>query len=459
MDVERALVSKIISTGQLEIAMSRGLRDDLFRDDDCRAVWDYLLDHQRRYRTPPSLAAVKHDQPKFEWFHVEDPLDYLLDKFVVLAKWRLAQDMVVELARACDDPARAQKIDQEFLDVSRRLATLVPSTEVRHFKAEMGRRIDGYERAVEEGVKPGIPFGFPWLDAKTGGIQPHEFVTVAGFSGLGKSTFLIATAFNAFMQDYTPLYVSLEMEASMLMRKWDAMAAGLDYTKLKQLRLPPEQIANWRKVKDEIARRAGEIPVIDSIRNCTPDDVYAAAVRRKPDLIVLDYITLMRSARPSRHASMWQTITEITQDLKQIARSLKIPILAAAQTNRSGAKDGAELDNIGFSSSIIMDSDIVLGLHADDEMRERRQMQVRLQKNRDGALGNFRCHWDHDQMLFRELEFGADFTRKRDIDVVEGTAIEITDDEPVELPESPRPRPRPRPGPRPRPRPALRRVA
>lgn len=411
MDLERAIISKVISTGQIEDTLSKGLRVDLFYDDECQDMFEYLLEHKRRYKSAPSLDAVRQDRPGWEQEIVQDSLDYLIDKFVVLAKKRLAQEMVVELAKACDDPVRAANIDIEFLEVSRKLATLVPSTEVGRFKQDMEKRIDDHERDQAKGVPPGVPFGFPWLDAATGGMQQHEFATVSGFSGLGKSTFLISTAFNAFMAEYTPLYVSLEMERKQLLRKWDAMAANLDYTKMKQLQLPPEAYEDWREAKEEMMKKSGEIPVIDSIRQCTPDHIFAEAVRHKPDLIIVDYISLMRSSRPSRNANIWQSVTEITQDLKQVARTLKIPILAAAQTNRSGAKDGAELDNIGASISIVQDSDIVIGLHADDEMKERKEMEIRLRKNRDGRLGEFKAIWDHENMIFREKNLNDMFSR------------------------------------------------
>ena len=231
----------------------------------------------------------------------------------------------------------------------------------------------------------GVPFGFRSLDEWTGGIQPHEFVSVAGFSGLGKSTLLIVLAFNMWLRGFTPMFVTLEMEAKAILRRFDAMSTGIDYWKLKHLDLPEVEIETWREAAEKIQHKACDIPVIDSIRGCTPDHIFAETIRHKPDVVFLDYIGLMRSSHPQgRGASMWQTLTEITQDLKQNARTLGIPIVAAAQTNRSGAKDGAELDNIGLSISIIQDPDIVLGLFADDEMKEAKRMEIRLIKNRDG---------------------------------------------------------------------------
>ena len=420
MDVERALVSKIITTGQLETALARKVRSDLFYDDECREVFDYLSDYATRYNVPPSLEAVKEDHPKFDIEHVQDPLDALIDRFIKLAKRRLANEMVVELAAACDDPERAENIDLEFLEVSKKLAMLVPSTEYARFN-EMGKRIDEYEQRKAEGKQRGIPFGFPSLDAWTGGIKDHQLVTVAGFTGTGKSTLLKVCAFNAWSANYTPLYFSLEEDAAEIYERLDAMAAGIDYAKLRQLQLPEEQMKNWREYAEKLRDRDVErdIPVIDAGRNVTPDLVYAEMVRHKPSIVIIDYLSLMRSSSPSRQTSLWQSLTEITQDLKRIARTMKIPIFAAAQTNRSGGKDGAELDNIGYSLSVNQDSDIVIGLFTDEAMKEQNEMEIRLNKNRRGRLGKFTAIWNHEDAIFREKteldRFGKSGSKEEDL--------------------------------------------
>jgi replicative DNA helicase len=400
MDIERSLVCKIISTGQLEDAISKGVRSDLFMDEECREMYEYILDHTRRYKSPPSMKAVESEKPDFEWVHVQDTLDYIVDRFNVLAKRRFANEAVIELAKLCDDPKNGPDIDLHFLEASRKLAMLVPSGRVLDFR-DMDKRIEEYEHMKKEGKPPGIKFGIDKLDEWTGGIQPHEFAIIAGFSGLGKSTLLMRLALNFWLNNKTPLYISLEMEARAILRKFDAMISGLNYYKLKNLDLPDEVVETWRKKAESIKNGVAGIPVIDSIRNCTPDHVFAETIRHKPDVVIVDYLSLMRSSSPStKGASMWQSLTEITQDLKQNARTLHTPIIAAAQTNRAGGKDGAELDNIGYSLSVVQDSDIFLGLFQDDEMREHKEMQLRVKKNRDGRLGEIMMRWDHDTMEF-----------------------------------------------------------
>lgn len=405
MDIERALISKIIATGQLETCVSQGITRDSFADEECAAMFAYVQIHTRVYRSTPSMEAAKEAHPEFEFEHIQDPLEYVVDRFHKLVRKRLADDLIFELAEAIDDPERVGKIELEFMEAAREIAMVVPSTEVKRF-SDMDKRIEEYEQEKEEGLRTGIPFGFPTLDHWTGGIQPHEFVTAAAFSGVGKSTMLRAIAFNIYSmpEDIVVLYLTLEEQGKAILRKFDAMAADLTYQKLKQLGLEPEDVDRWREKAAAVRKKMDgkDIIVLDKIRGCTPDKVSAETIKHKPDIVFVDYLSLMRSSSPNRQTSMWQTLTEITQDMKQNARVLEIPIIAAAQTNRSSRKDGADLDNIGYSLSVVQDSDIVLGLHANDEMKDDKLMEVVVRKNREGRLGKFSCVWDHEGSIFRE---------------------------------------------------------
>src|SRR5690606_12916251 len=105
-----------------------------------------------------------------------------------------------------------------------------------------------------------------------------------------------------------------------------------------------------------------------------------------------------------KHASgsMWEKITYITGGLKQVARTLRIPIIAIAQTNKESYDSGADLSNIAYSRSIGQDSDLVFGLHQSTEMRENDKMEIRMLKNRDGARCTTEMKWKMSTMEFRE---------------------------------------------------------
>src|SRR6201997_1978203 len=160
MDLERALVSKALFTGQIDAVIARNITEDHFIDDECRGMFNYILNHVRRYKSSPSLEATKHDNPDFEFIQIQDSLDYILDKFTILVTRRIAQDATVELAKACDDPERYERIAEEFLEVTRTLVTTVPTSEISKF-SEVEHRIKAYEERKRDGRPLGVPYGYP----------------------------------------------------------------------------------------------------------------------------------------------------------------------------------------------------------------------------------------------------------------------------------------------------------
>lgn len=410
MDTERLLVSRMVTTGQIEEVVARGINEDHFANEECQEVFTSCVAHVMQYKTPPSMKAVKSKHKGFEFELTEDSIEYLMDEFIVKVKRRMANEMLMELASAAEDPARARDIDIEFLDVGRQLATIVPTTSVARF-SDMDGRIEKYHKDKEEGNVWGIKMGIPAIDEKTFGIQPHELIICAGFQGRGKSTLMQFITFNAYLQGKKVLFVSLEMEHAALLRKFDTMAVNMTYKDLKGLELDDEAMEKWKtwaeNVKEGKENDGKDIMIIDKIGSRTALGIFAETVRYKPDLVVVDYISLLDTQKTGNDQH-WQKIGDISRDLKANARTLGVPVLAAAQTNRDSTKEGVKLETIAFSSSIGMDADIVLGLNQDEDMKENEQMEVDMVKNRDGAPAKALMSWVMNTMQFGERPASID---------------------------------------------------
>jgi len=398
MDIERLLLSKVAHTGQIEQMQAAGITAEHFKEDIHRDIYEFMCDHARKYRGAPSLQVIRANE-SFQNYNFElatDSLEFLKDEFVKLVKRRFAITTLQDLAEEVNK-AKSEDIDGMFLEASRQLAQLMPTPDVARF-SDMEKRIDLYE--IGDKAQNGIRMGIPAFDKLTFGIQPHEFVTISGWQGTGKSTLLGWIFYNAWMQDKLSLMISLEMEAPALMRKWDTMLNNFEYNHLKAGTLPPEDLERWRLKAKEMKDKSADIIVKDDVRHCTADYVYAQIVRYEPDLVAVDYISLMETAKSQGGTQMWEKVTYLTQALKQIARTTGTPIIGVAQTNINSAQGGARLDNISYSRSIGQDSDIVIGLNQDDEMKENKQMEVRLLKNRDGATCETEMFWDMAHMRF-----------------------------------------------------------
>jgi replicative DNA helicase len=413
MDLERLLISKIVYTGQFEEALARSITDDHFFDDECQRVYRWLTEFTHRYKSTPSLQTARDEWPDFDWLQTEETIEWVIDRFTIQVKRKLANAYLEELAAATNDKERSENIDLEFLDLAHSLLSELPTGKVERF-SEVDKRIKEYETRKRLGKPLGVPYGFPTLDRRLGGILPHELVTVLGFTNIGKSTLLRVFAYNMWIQGYTPLIFSLEMDASEIFRAFDSMHLGLNYERLKQLKLEDDQFQKWQEFAEVAHERACDIPIIDSIFRMTPEQVYAEMLRHKPDVAIIDYIGLMKSTYGNNRSSKiqkHQVISEITQDLKVSARRLHIPIVMAAQTNRMGAKDGAELANVADAIAISQDSDTVIGMHQDDDMERDREMEIRVNKSRSGPRPKFRVIWNYETQEFREATL-SDFKRK-----------------------------------------------
>jgi replicative DNA helicase len=398
MDYERLLISKTAQTGRIQALLASGIKETHFSEEENQQIFSYISEHARRYKQAPSFQTIREKFQDHNFEIVEESFEYLLDQFKIQIKRRHAIDAVRDLADAIDDPELVSDIDSLFLEKSRELSSLVPAAKLHKF-SDMEDRIAEYEATDADDVK-GINMGIPALDNLTMGIQPHEYVTIMGWTGTGKSTLAQWMIYNSWAQGKTPMLVSLEMEAKSLFRKWDTMATNFKYHNLKAHDLREDEMAKWKTKAEEVKSRPNDIIVMDDIRDFTVDRAYAELIRWQPDILYIDYITLMSTSR-SAGRQTWEKIQYLTNNLKQIARVTNIPIVGVAQTNRLSADAGAELDNVAFGMSIIQDSDLVLGLYRNEDMKDNKQMQVKMLKNRDGMTLNTELYWDMNTMDFR----------------------------------------------------------
>ena len=409
MDYERKLINAVAQRSNVESLLLEGIKEEHFADEESIAIFNFMTDHFRRYKSSPSLEVVKEAFPGYLFETETDTLQFLKDEFLKVVKRRYAMQAIWDLAEAVDDKELVGDIDSLFLEKSRELATLVPVTQLSKF-SDMDKRILSYENGEDD--IDGIFMGIPDFDFLTSGIQPHEYVTISGFSGTGKSTLAQWMLFNAYMQGKTPMYISLEMEAKALLRKWDTMALNFEYHRLKRRRLSDEDLARWKEQADNVRSADNDIIILDDVAGCTVDRVYAELTRYQPDILCIDYITLMDTPRSAGGTQMWEKVVTLTRQLKQTARTLGIPIIGVAQTNRSGYQTGAQLDNIAFSQSIVNDSDIILGLGApDEESKKHNKMTVRLLKNRDGRVEETDLLWKMETMEFGPWKDSYAFTQ------------------------------------------------
>jgi replicative DNA helicase len=408
MDVERALLTRCLMTGGITTLISRGVDEHHFArntpdgQENCD-VFRWMADHAKTYNSPPSQQLFRERWPEWRAEPCSDPLEALIDAFFAHVKRRAFSAKVLELVRAEADVSRWNDLDAIMLDAARDLAALVPSGRVSRF-SDMPQRIEQYEvERANPDLRRGWHMGIRPFDEITGGMRPGNLVTVAGFSGRGKSLLSAILLMQAHEQGAQGLLVSLEMTSEEIFERLDTMVMKFSHKLLAARELPDEKVALWKRIARQFAGAQNDIVVVDRCLGCTTDRVYAELSRYKPDVAVVDYVQLMKSRQS--YAAQWQALVDITNELKQIALATDTAIIMVSQDGREAAKDGSTEENMGGSISVYQAADIYLGLHQSEEMYAQQRMEIRLLKNRRGKkMPSAYMRWIPETMDFEYID-------------------------------------------------------
>lgn len=223
--------------------------------------------------------------------------------------------------------------------------------------------------ASRGGISTGVPTGFIALDELTNGLHPGQMIIVAARPGIGKSTLALDWARNAAVKHHQAAVIfSLEMSRSEITMRLLSAEAEI---KLAAMRSGKMGDLEWQK----IVRRMGEISsaplYIDDSPNMTMMEIRAKARRLKQrhdlKLIVVDYLQLMSSSK--RVESRQQEVSEISRQMKLLAKELEVPVVAISQLNRGPEQRNDKrpmLSDLRESGSLEQDADMVILVHRPD---------------------------------------------------------------------------------------------
>ncbi len=264
--------------------------------------------------------------------------------------------------------------------------------------------VDSIERIEEiyrsKGKLTGVPTGFVDFDAKTAGLQKSDLILLAARPSMGKTAFALNVIQNAAIRNNVPVAVfSLEMSRDQLVNRMLCSEAMLDAQKLRTGELVDK---DW----EDLIRAMGPLsqaPIyIDDSPGISPMDVRSKCRRLKVEkglgLIVIDYLQLMSGN--SKTDSRQQEISEISRNLKAIAREMEAPVIALSQLSRACEQRSEHrpmLSDLRESGAIEQDADVVAFLYRDEyyfpETEKKNQAELIIAKQRNGPTGTVDLTW------------------------------------------------------------------
>ncbi len=288
---------------------------------------------------------------------------------------------------------------------------------IKPYLEEAFERIERISK--QKGALRGISTGFNGLDSLLSGLQNSDLIILAARPSMGKSSLALDIAKNIALKEKKPVGIfSLEMSKDQLIDRLISSESNIDSWKLRQGMLSSDGDQNDFVCIQHALGTLSEAPIfIDDASSCSVLQMRAMARRLQAShglgLIVVDYLQLIEPNNKIMNSV--QQITEISRQLKGLARELNIPVLALSQLSRAVEQRTPKvprLSDLRDSGSIEQDADVVLFIYREDVYQEESPRKgiadIIIAKHRNGPIGRVELFFDKQRACFRNIDTGRD---------------------------------------------------
>jgi replicative DNA helicase len=255
----------------------------------------------------------------------------------------------------------------------------------------------------------GVKSGFSDLDDLLSGMQKTNLLILAARPGQGKTAIMLNIAQNIAVKQKLPIGIfSLEMSKEELVDRLLIAQSDVDAWKLKTGRLSEDDFSKLSLAMGELA----EAPIfIDDTPGLSLTEMRSKARRLQMEhnisLLVVDYLQLVDPGK--KYDNRVQEVSVVSQALKNIARELNVPVLAASQLSRAVEHRGEkkpQLADLRESGAIEQDADVVMFLYRPDSEYTGTHIPTKLlvAKHRNGPTGEIDLLFQGNRIRFTSVE-------------------------------------------------------
>lgn len=338
-----------------------------------------------------------------------------------------ATNIITQANNGDDDvPSLLDSAERQIMDVSERRNR----SGFREIKDVLNETLSDIDRLSQQSEDiTGLPTGYREFDKMTAGLQPDNLIILAARPAVGKTAFALNIAQNvATSTDTSVAIFSLEMSAESLVNRMLCAEGSIN---ANHLRIGQLDEGEWQNLIVAMGALSNTSIFIDDTPGIKMAEIRAKCRRLAKEkgnlgLVVIDYLQLIEG---SNKESRQQEVSEISRQLKKLAKELSVPILALSQLSR-GVEQRQDkrpvLSDIRESGSIEQDADIVAFLYRDDyyERGESKseedgddqdslnqdvgEVELIIEKNRAGARGTVKLLFIKSYNKFSNISYAQE---------------------------------------------------
>lgn len=404
-DLEDLILSQIIQNPYYRDKVLVNLRPNFFEDEGNKKL--FLKVHSLIVKDKIALLdrktlALKHKDKEhierlFELTYPTENINFLIEE---TEKWGKDNAIKTAIFRAIDVIKEGKETSVIETLVREALSFSFDSDLGLNYFKDIDRRFDFYNMPNER-----ISTGYDMLDYYTNGGLPKGTLTIgAASSGLGKTLAACNISANIIPNGQIGVYLTLELQEELIARRIDSILTKIPYQQIHHQK--DEFVKKLAKIKN---RNNFHIKYYPPSRACSNNiKVYLKELEIKekivPDYLIVDYLQLMKPNHDRSGASSYEKYREISEELRELATELDIPVLSFTQVQRAGYQNSdVGLTHVADSIGIVNTADCVFAQSQTPEEANNNLQTWRIIKNRLGENAkSFAMELDTITLQFKE---------------------------------------------------------
>ena len=407
---EHLLISKVLSDGSLSEAIAQGVQAVHFSVPN-QPIWSWMLEFWQKHGSVPTQRVMQDEHPSVTVGDSSgETLSRLVDEVIEGHRSTTVTGLMTEALVSLKDgntEGAIRHLSSGLQDVSAVTSQSKDVDLISEWEDRLSKYADMRDRPDE---LIGLSTGFPGLDRLTAGIRPQQLITFVGEAKRGKSMLAMVMAVSANTNGVSPLMVSFEMSAEEQAARYDSFVAKVSHTGLMRGMSTKDEVARLDKAL-RMRKNRSPFRIVEDIASSTTVSSLSAKIKQhEPGIVFVDGVYMMDDEHGEPKGSP-QALTNITRSLKRLAQQYKVPIVVTTQVLASKLSSRTSrrvtADAIGYSSSFVQDSDIVMSVERDPDYDDRSIVRVLL--SRTSPHGEVTIKWDWDTMDFSEIGAADDY--------------------------------------------------